>query len=289
MRHRTRHPIQRAFTRAGLPLRVVGDCRDVNRRMSSSREIFAMDIVRRRRREEFVMAPGAAAVTAVNVDARRRQIVLHVGEDGGRMTVVADRYQRELTRWVLRPTPVEITVPSSRRHLLVGFDERHLFACRLPRHASTVADAHELLAPPSVRRDRAGVLRQGEWFFRRIDDVDADRELERAAREDGALHYRKAPLGHGLRLRGRPHVADHVVITSWSDDARRQSRGQRFGGRTGLWRSRTTRALGARELARGCVRHPDHRTLDLGRHWHVVERNSESIDAPPDPAMTWID
>jgi len=289
MPHRTLLPIERAFARADVPLRVVRDCRDVNRRMSSSREIFAMDIVTRRRREEFVMAPGLAAVNAVHVDAKLRQIVLHVSEDGGRMTVVADRLRWQLHGYVWRPTPIEITVPASRRHLLVGYDERHLFACRLRGHASTVAEAHEKLAPDSVRRDRTGVRRQGEWFFRRVDDVDAERALERAAHDDRALHFSRFPLGYGLRLRGRPHVADHVVISSWPALERSAVLRQSFVARSRHPIPSTPRLPWARELARGCVRHPDHRTLDLGNQWHVVERNTEPVDAPPVPEMTWID
>jgi hypothetical protein len=285
MRTRTRHPIQRAFSRAGLPLRLVDDCRDVNSRMASSGEIFAMDIAQRGRREEYVMAPGAADVHAVNVDARRHQIVLHVREDGGRLTVLDRRWRRNLYRWETRWERVEIDVPSSRRHLLIGLDERHLFACTLPRPAVTVADTHHLLAPASVRGASSGVRRQGEWFLRPIDSAPALRLL-RNIEISHRLHIeRNCPLGAGHRRPARrrfagdrrPHVADEVLPLLFGVEELRAEL------------SRAAPSVSVHELARGRVRHPDHRTLDLGAHWHVVERNTEPVAPAPVAGMTWID
>ncbi len=54
-------------------------------------------------------------------------------------------------------------VPGSKMYFLVGFDEDYCFISRLPKKATTVKEAHEILMPPEVRGK--DYIRQGEYFF----------------------------------------------------------------------------------------------------------------------------
>jgi hypothetical protein len=58
----------------------------------------------------------------------------------------------------------KVNVPPSKVYFLVGFDEKHMFVSMLPKAAASVADAHAVLMPKSVR-GVPGVIRQGEFFF----------------------------------------------------------------------------------------------------------------------------
>lgn len=59
---------------------------------------------------------------------------------------------------------VTAKIPRSSTHFLIGYDENHLFISMLPRHVTSVADAHLALLPKELW-NRKDYLRQGEFFF----------------------------------------------------------------------------------------------------------------------------
>lgn len=195
--------------KANLPVKVVERPSEVNPRLrdGADRGAFLMDI-RREEGEVFVVRPGRAEVQVLNVDPAHRQAVLFVHEQAGRVSF--DRYDHRKGKYVT----VTQHVPESRRHLLVGMDERHLFVAPLPKAVSTVKAAHETLAPESVLRKKAAkekLTRQGEWFFTRVEDGETLKSIETVVRKQGPL--RKTALGAHLGpRRGRPHIADERVL-----------------------------------------------------------------------------
>lgn len=291
--------------KANLPVKVVEKPSHVNPRLrdDGDRGAFLMDI-RRDKGEVFVIRPGRAEVQVLNVDAGRRQAVLFVHEDAGRVSF--DRYDYRRRGYVT----VTEDVAESRRHFLVGMDERHLFVASLPKAVSTVKAAHETLAPESVLRRKANrekFVRQGEWFFAKVEDGEALKSIERVVRKQGTL--KKTALGAHLgQRRGRPHIADERVLVvkrrrADIENVKRQlanlpegARGVRV--RDGNGNQRDVRRVsdiplylfdGSLEYARGVVRHPDHRPRKLDG-WHLVTSNAEQRQTGPVvEGMTWMD
>ena len=159
------------------------------------------------------------------------------------------RWDRRLGRRVEE----ELVVPASQRRLLVGMDESHLFVCPLKESASSVKEAHRKLAPRAVRGGGSStkVKRQGEWFFL---PVTRDADLTQI---EEALAVGDVEIRAGITAAGRPHRVDRLV------------------------------RLKAATYAIGCVRHPDHRVLEL-KAWCQVFRNTEAVSARP-KGMTWVD
>ena len=177
------------------------------------------------------------------------------------------------------------------QRFLCGFDERHWFAAAVTGHS--VPAAKDSLMPAQVRdfAVRAGLrhadfhrrhtkafVRQGEWFFVPVGDLEVDR-LTILQREDLIR-----PGG------GKPHVVDELIRgtgemvwhhptfapNGFTDDeyacllvAVRTAPG---------WSRRLRVRDEGSVLARGAVRHPDHATIWLGT-WHRVFINSEQRPA----------
>lgn len=238
-----------------------------------SRDIFQMDIQRRRKAEQFRLWPGHASNTlrVTDVDRGRRQLVLLVQEASrsfeeriqkrfttpARLELELKRAGGRLVRETSTAYVLERWTPGTMRRYLCGMDESHLFIAQVPG-GTTVRDAHRELKPEAVRdaeRSRPGrTLRQGEWFFLSL--AEGERTLLEAhlAEMPYALS-RKESLGGN----GRPHVADEVVRDA------------------------------DRVYARGSVRHPDHQTLQLDG-WRRVHRNAEIRQAAfGSNGVYWID
>lgn len=259
----------REFDRAGLKL----DLRSAPI-MATNRDIFQMDIERRRGQEWFRMWRGHEdnQVRISDMNRGRRQLVLLVQELSrvfyermDKQAVNESALERAIAGGearVLRETGNDIVIERrtsrSLRRFLCGTDERHLFVAQF-QGGTTVRDAHRLLKPDAVREaERAGagrMLRQGEWFFAPLSTVEKRllaQELDKAP----YVVRRKESLGGN----GRPHVAESVV-----------------------------RLEGARVYARGAVRHPDHKTLVL-EEWRRVYRNAEVRQAAfGSNGIYWID
>jgi hypothetical protein len=233
----------RSFSEAGL--RLVLPERPM---VPADEDIFQMDIRRERDGERFRLWPGHVAntVRVTNADRGRRQLVLLVQEPSRRFEESLPKRAERPPFRILKETAsrwiVERWTQSASRRYLCGLDERHCFIAQF-RNGTTVKDAHRELKPDAVRdaeRSHHGrLLRQGEWFFVPLQDVER-RVLAAELREMPYSLRRRESLGGN----GRPHVADEVVRSA------------------------------GRVYARGAVRHPDHKTLVLA-DWHRVHRNAE--------------
>lgn len=230
----------------------------------AAKQIFGMTIDERDSTDEvFRYWPGEENHVIVR-DAKpgRHQMVVDVWEpvrEFQQVWVVADdadlesRLERANGRVLQREAhwvKVALTTPAHERHFLLGTDETHYFIAQLPREASSVEDAHDVLRPLVARAP--GTLRQGEWFFIPVSD-----EQQYGAWPEGTTLKDEPIARTGI---GTPHVASEVFI-------RRDASGETF--------------------ARGVVTQaPRHRPLVLGDRWHRVVRNLEI--AAPD-WMDWVD
>jgi len=184
---------------------------------------------------------------------------------------------------------------------LCGHDERHWFVCAVPGDSvSSVVNAMEALQPREVkavvnrrvkrvknrlRRKNKAFVRQGEWFFVRVDSLVVDQKLV----------VRNEPLSRGGG--SKAHMCQYVY---------------RSGGETvyvgakypmGLTKGAYTKLLArnpsARKWAwrimqrnaavyvRGRVWHPDHKTIVLN-DWHRVMMNTEA-GAPGARSVFFLD
>jgi hypothetical protein len=253
--------IERRFRAAGLEAKVLeGPLARANR------GIFQIDIQRANKGQRYGVfrGDGDNRIEVTNTDPKIRQLVLFVEEKERtfeqevRYFGAADRLRRlagvrEARGRVVREKEgrliVELKTSATKRHLLLGMDEAHLFIAQLPRGASSVKQAHDVLRPEEVR-GRKDVLRQGEWFF-----VPANAD-------ELALIATAEPRRRDLGSAGRPHVADEVV--------------------------EIREAKATRLYARGHVRHVEHRTLALHR-WMRVHKNTEVRNDFRALGITWID
>src|SRR5262249_14913704 len=131
-----------------------------------------------------------------------------------------------------------------KRHFLCGRDERQLFICQLPRPATTVREAHQVLRAPAVIEGKGKVVRQGEWFF--IDPSPLELEaMESALRQLRTVVRTRRRISWG-GWGSKPHVADELVVVP----------------STLVGAAIVERTV----LVRGRVRHVDHDTVRL-RKW----------------------
>jgi hypothetical protein len=143
---------------------------------------------------------------------------------------------------------------STQRHFLVGRDERQLFMCRLPNACTSVREAHETLRPPEVKDD---AIRQGEWFFLTLPQHELD-GLKHDLAKQQIWPRLKVSIGSIIIRRGKPHVADELVVRK------------------------------GKVYVRGAVRHDDHQTIRF-YEWRQVVRNREVDEVGSLFGGTWID
>jgi len=248
---------------------------------TSNRDMFQMDVRKKSaagRDERFVVWPGAEGNVAVvqASDRALEQVVLFVKEEERefweRIPMGRLRMHKATPETIRARLPalgqmpiakhagdwwVSRTAPAAKRHFLIGRDERQLFMCRLPRACTSVVEAHEVLKAPqlaSLERDGDGkTIRQGEWFFIALPEVELG-DVEGRARANGAVVRRRTAISAFIARPGKAHVADEIVL------------------------HRPIGVTDDRVYVRGAVRHPDHKTIKLLR-WHRVLRNNEPLPA----------
>ena len=275
------------FAGAGLTLRLA----DAPFLGAGSTDVFQVDIRRARasdaRSEYFLAWPGRGddTVQIRASDPREKQLVLTVREEGGSFEEAvpawmlrqskrpnADDTLRALARRLtLRPEEIVMrddgaafvrrSVSRTQRHLLAGRDERQLFMCELPRPCTSVKAAHDALRAPTVRKTRSALeapVRQGEWFFLATRGAFLA-IVEAHVAKSTTLVHRHASIGAFIARRGKPHVADELVVVP----------------RAGVF-------------VRGAVRHADHKTVHFQTFRQVV-RNLEVDQARSVLGGTWID
>ena len=193
--------------------------------------------------------------------------------------------QRHLLMLVKSPADSGSTANKDR--FLCGHDEREWFVAAVPDAVSTISDAMESLKPEAVqmaqaragldgrqrqrRRNRA-FKRQGEWFFvpvtNELIDETSVLENEPIARSGGKPHmvqylYREG----GTQVWVCRRHPNGVSTRDYRKLIRRLPAARGWG-----W---SVRVINPRVLARGEIRHPDHRTLVL-QGWHEVLMNREN-------------
>lgn len=266
------------FGQAGLHVQLA------NAPFASNPDIFTLDIRRARARDvrsEFFLAWMGNAdntVQVANVDRGERQLVLFVREARRSFTetvpefatrsidvpVGSQTWRRIVARRVgVDPRTlvvqadgtavVQRTTGGGGRHLLVGRDERQLFMCELPKPCMTVKQAHEALRPARLPKE---TLRQGEWFFVPATD-DEHEKIKLGLRGNHTVVRKNEAINRYIPRAGKPHIVEEIVP---------------FG------------AI----FARGAVRHPDHKTLQL-RGWHRVVKNLEVVQNRSILGGTWMD
>lgn len=170
---------------------------------------------------------------------------------------------------------------------LCGHDEREWFAAAVPRRPSTVRDAMEALKPQAVRtsqaragvkycdrlrRRNAGSVRQGEWFFVPMPEIEIDDKLV----------LRDEPLQRGS---GKPHRAEscyrvagtRVYVCSQYPNGLSEAQYSSLIHAQPLKRliGWNVRVRDPQVFVRGWIRHPDHKTVVLPV-WHRVFPNTEA-------------
>lgn len=172
---------------------------------------------------------------------------------------------------------------------LCGHDERHWFVAAVPegKGVTDVKSAMEALKPDSVinsqqthkisgknrnKRKNRAFLRQGEWFFIPVSNQSINPNLilknEPIQRSNGTPHFVEEVYRSGgetvwvssTHRNGITEKEYKKLIKKDPSEAKRD------------WRMMKR---GAKVLARGRVRHPDHSTIILNG-WHEVVMNTES-------------
>jgi len=182
---------------------------------------------------------------------------------------------------------------------LCGHDERAWFVAAVPgRSASNVMTAMEALKPASVRQSQArngvksahlnrrknrGFVRQGEWFFvpwrnLRVDPLLVLRN-EPMQRSGGKPH--RAEFGY--RIGGETVYVSRQYPNGLTAEQFKELFGERNRNRSGFQVMRRN----ARLFVKGCISHPDHKTIVLP-FWHRVEMNTES-EAPAMRHVAFLD
>ncbi len=243
------------FDWAGLEVAIMDNGIPIRKNRKSPAGIFAMDIGRKGRHQtEFIrLCPGdgQVEVRVIDVNAKCHQVVMLIHEPRRVFTETVWDSVRKKNVQVQRVTP------GSTRTMLVGKDQTHLFIAQLPARtsANTVKAAHRALKPNLVRereRKTSRIKRQGEWFFIPVTPAE-----EESIEEEKAKITRRSPLGH--RSGPRAHMAEELITTS----------------------------LGT--FARGSIRHPDHRPIELNG-WFRVTENEENRQAwAGNGGVRWMD
>lgn len=259
-----REILARRFANANLHAEVIqGDPPPPPRWMSrDATGVFQMYILGEGRKEYFRIFTGAGnnRVEVQGTDRDLHQLVLLVQEPSRRIVESASRRSVSVDRSKVKVIAEdaftirwEHWTDPRKRHFLCGRDERQLFICQLPRPATTVREAHQVLRAPATIGGKGKVVRQGEWFF--IDP--SPRELEAM---EGALRQTRTVIRIRTRISwgGKPHVADELVVVP----------------PTLVGAAMVERTV----LVRGRVRHVDHEMVRL-RNWTKVVRNTEPLDA----------
>lgn len=184
------------------------------------------------------------------------------------------------------------TQPPHKHKFLCGHDERDWFVAAVPGdRSSTVLTAFEALKPPEViaaqakhgvsgmratRRKNNAYIRQGEWFFLPAKNLkveeDQVRHNELLSRGTGSKPH---VAEFGYRLGGEVRWVCREYPSGITPEARTELLQKNPDAKFWRWQSMM---LNAEVYVRGTVRHPDHRTIYLGR-WSRVWMNLESRSA----------
>jgi len=181
---------------------------------------------------------------------------------------------------------------------LCGHDERHWFVAPVPGNATSVEQAKESLKPAAVResqvrkgvsskeknkRKNAGFIRQGEWFFVPV-SIQPDSMLvlrnEPLRRGGGTAHiveelYREG----GTTVHVSREFPNGLTDKQYKDLLKKEPEKKNLSWQV-MRRNPTA-------YARGKIRHPDHKTIELNG-WHRIHQNTEP-DANVGQRLAFLD
>jgi hypothetical protein len=210
-----------------------------------------------------IAAKGEVEVCVVDVNPRDKHLLLNVTEKGEKQ--------------------------EKRKHkFLMGFDERDWFVAAIPESftwVKNVTDAKQVLKPEAVvkaeqsltrtsknvRKNKAWV-RQGEWFFIPVKDLEVDKKA--------ILKNEPVSRGNG----GKPHLIDEVYRTrgelvyvsrEFPAGITQTEFAQHINKQPHKRREFRMMTRNAEVFAKSRVRHADHATIFLDG-WHRVMMNTEA-------------
>jgi hypothetical protein len=234
---------------------------------------------------EFVRIGARAAIrpaSALSIDVRRDRLgeYFELQIPGPATTLVLDRSR--LDRHLL----LLVKEQGAKSRFLCGHDERHWFVAAIPEAefgVTNIQKAKVALQPPLVRevarsvrskhrmrRRNSAFVRQGEWFFVPVADLQPPRasvlHTEPLRRGRGKSHWMERAYRRGgvtvYVSRQFPNGLTQQEFDALAEDERGRQR----------WE---TMVRDAEVFARGRVTHPDHATVVLN-DWHRVFMNTES-------------
>jgi hypothetical protein len=234
---------------------------------------------------EFVRIGARAAIrssstTSINIRRDRRGEYFELEIPGQAAAYVLDRSRADRHLLLL------VKERGAKSRFLCGHDERHWFVAAIPeseRGITSIQKAKFALQPLAVRelalslrsknrvrRHNSAFVRQGEWFFVPVADLQpnlgAMLHNEPLSRGRGKMHW----MQHAFRRGGIQVYVNREFpngLTQAEFDALPDT--QRNGRR---W---AAMVRDAEVFAKGWVRHPDHATVVL-QGWHRVFMNTET-------------
>lgn len=259
--------VQKHFSEIGQRL-IISDRR-------RGRQRVTIDVSKDKKGEFFHMFgvnPNLLEMNVIDIDRKRIQLLLAMKEK-----VINERTGR---------------ITEIKGKLLCGHDERQLYVASIKPEAVNVFDAFESLKPEAVLEAQRGMnkfarnkrhnnafLRQGEWFFIPV---------------QYPINFELSDIKHNepiMRPRSKPHIVEEVLsfggetvyvhprfarsgftMSQLQEFLKNPPKQDFYPIRASDFRSMTR---GAKVLARGKVRHPDHYTLNL-RNWHEVHMAIEA-------------
>lgn len=233
-----------------------------------------------RRRAERVPHDASNSIPGLSVDVREGEFLLNVPDNVDLVVLQADPKDRHLLL-MARDEQSRINCK-----FLCGHDERDWFVAAVPRETVSLADAKDRLMPLQARRSQErhrvrgshrhrrhnkGFVRQGEWFFVPVENLDVDPKL--------ILAHEPLTRGGG----SKPHIVEQLyrlggelvyVHQHWAPvgiTARQFHKLPEQKQKLANWRQMRRNP---EVYAKGRVRHADHATVKL-HDWHRVHMNRE--------------
>lgn len=269
--------LQRGFHKANLRLEIL----DTPPRKGGE-NIIQIDIAQSsgnsNRKQWFTVYLGDenANISVLDTDGKKHQLLLFVHEGGnpyevhvptknpGGFVLDQDQFQGEakIVRRESSNIVVEVQAPATKRHFLLGQDDRDLFIAQLTRGVSRLDDAYKSLSSRvEFPGGKAHAPRQGEWFFVEIKREQSQAIDDYIKKDPRAILHKGVSIASHFRGRsgGKPHVADELIVY-----------------RPGAEMLPDTRIPRAQSnvYIRGKIKHADHPTRNY-RYWRRVVENNE--------------
>jgi len=235
---------------------------------------------------EFVRIGARAAVrsagaVSINVRRDRRGEYFELEIPGQADASVLDRSRADRHLLLL------VKDQGVKSRFLCGHDESHWFVAAIPESERGITNirkakvalqpllvrevARNLRAKNRIRRRNSAFVRQGEWFFVPVSDLQPNPgsvlHNERLSRGRGQSHWMEHAFRRGGVIvyvsRQHPNGLTQEEFDALSADGRGRQ----------TWQ---TMIRDAEVFAKGRVRHPDHATVVL-HGWHRVFMNTESL------------